>query len=43
MSVLDIDAVVRRASLMIACAILRVAYPELDHGASMMIADYSLL
>lgn len=39
----NIEAVVRRASLMIACAIMRVAYPELDHSASMMIADYSLL
>lgn len=39
----NIEAVVRRASLMIACAIMRVAYPELDHSASMMIAEYSLL
>lgn len=43
LTVSDIEAVVRRASLMIACAIMRVAYPELDHSASMMIADYSLL
>ena len=43
LTVSNIEAVVRRASLMIACAILRVAYPELDHSASMMIADYSLL
>lgn len=43
LTVSNIEAVVRRASLMIACAIMRVAYPELDHSASMMIADYSLL
>ena len=43
LTVSDIEAMVRRASLMISCAILRVAYPELDHSASMMIADYSLL
>ena len=43
LTISDIEAVVRRASLMIACAIMRVAYPELDHSASMMIADYSLL
>lgn len=43
LTVSNIGAVVRRASLMIACAIMRVAYPELDHSASMMSADYSLL
>lgn len=43
LTVSNIEAVVRRASLMIACAIMRVAYPELDHSASMMIADHSLL
>ena len=43
LTVSNIEAVVRRASLMIACAIMRVAYPELDHSTSMMIADYSLL
>lgn len=43
LTVSNIEAVVRRASLMIACAIMRVAYPELDHSASMMIADCSLL
>ncbi len=43
LTVSNIEAVVRRASLMIACTIMRVAYPELDHSASMMIADYSLL
>ena len=43
LTVFNIEAVVRRASLMIAFAILRVAYPGLDHTTSMMIADHSLL
>lgn len=43
LTVSNIEAVVRRASLVIACAIMRVVYPELDHSTSMMIADYSLL
>ena len=40
LTVSNIEAVVRRASLMIACAIMRAAYLELDHSVSMMIADY---
>lgn len=39
----DMEDIVKRASLMIACAILRVAFPELDHNNSMMIADSSLM
>lgn len=43
LTVSDIEDVVRRASIMIACAVMRVAYPELDHRTSMMLADCSLL
>lgn len=43
LTVSNMEDVVKRASLIIACAILRVAYPELDHNDSMMIVDNSLL
>lgn len=43
LTVSNIEAVVKCASLMIACAILQVAYPGLDHAASMAIANDSPL
>lgn len=43
LTISNIEAAVKRASLIIASAILQVAYPELDHAASMMIVNHSPL
>lgn len=43
LTVSDIAEVIKRAALVIASAVLQVAYPELDYQASRMIAEGTLL